>query len=201
MNPPYRPALALLPGPRRQEVRALLAGASVPEPEGEFKDFAALMSHCRDVASPVGRTVLALFDPAEDARRLGYADTLAAALYLLHRLDHTPADYRTRGRLWLPHDDLTRFQVEPAHLIETPDSPAVKRLLDFQFNRVRRLLKAGAPLGRELRGRAGLALRLTVLAADRLCRRKLQNGPAHPAELGTVDWLGLTALAVYHGLR
>lgn len=201
MNHPYRPVLALLPGPRRRALRALLAGAAVPEPEGEFADFPALMAHCRAVASPLGRAVLAQFDRSGDARRLGYADTLAAALYLLHRLDHVLADYRDRGRLWLPQDELARFRVAPEQLAAVPEPAAVKRLLDFQYNRARRLLKAGSPLGRDLKGRAGLALRLAVLAAERRIRRKLQHGPADPAALGAADWLGLTALAAYHGLR
>ncbi len=51
---------------------------------------------------------------------------------------------------------------------------AWRRLMAYEVDRTRRMLKGGAPLANTLPGRIGLELRLTVLSADAVLQ-KLQQ--------------------------
>jgi len=66
---------------------------------------------------------------------------------------------------------MARFGVTEAHFERRISDPAMRRLLDFQIARARRLLRAGAPLGRRLPGRLGLEIRAIVLSGERVLER------------------------------
>ena len=131
-----------------------------------YASFGDLMDYCRRSANPIGRLLLALA-----ARSVGESDAVCSALQLINFLQDLDQDWREHGRIYIPQDEMVRFGVTEAHFERRISDPALRRLLDFQIARARRLLRAGAPLGRRLRGRLGLEIRAMVLSGERVLDR------------------------------
>jgi phytoene/squalene synthetase len=47
-------------------------------------------------------------------------------------------------------------------------NPASRKLIEFQIRRALKLMQAGAPLGKALKGRMGLELRMTIMGGSRI---------------------------------
>ncbi len=135
-----------------------------------YASFGELMDYCRRSANPVGRLVLALA-AREDDRSLGESDAICSALQLINFLQDLGQDWHEHGRIYIPQDEMARFGVTDAHFEQRISDPAMRKLLDFQIARTRRLLRAGAPLCRRLGGRLGLEIRAIVLSGERVLER------------------------------
>ncbi|TCO83503.1 squalene/phytoene synthase [Plasticicumulans lactativorans] len=159
-----------------------------------FATLGDLLAHAQRTWAPYAALTLAVLGH-DDERARGYARAIAGALYLLTRLDHLRADCRA-GLPYLAREDMARHRVTVGSLATGLPAPT---LVDSQLERARRLLRAGSPLGRELRGRSGFALRLLILAADRWITAKRRSGLADPPPFSAFDWLVLAAHAVRHG--
>jgi squalene synthase HpnC len=153
-----------------------------------YADFGEVMDYCRRSANPVGRLLLHLLDDA-DARHLAWSDAICSALQLINFQQDIHQDYIDRGRIYLPQDEMLRFGVTEAQLRERRNDHALRRLMNAQYERARRLLHAGAPLAKALRGRFGFELRLTVLGADRVLERLMRGDDAFARpRLDSADW-------------
>jgi len=104
-----------------------------------YQTFEDLLHYCRCVAGSVGRLSLGIFGTSRDpelASRL--ADSLGVALQLTNILRDIREDYQN-GRVYLPAEDLAKFEVDPAALA-APD-PATRagltRLIEFEAERAR----------------------------------------------------------------
>ncbi|NIR61062.1 MAG: squalene synthase HpnC [Gammaproteobacteria bacterium] len=164
-----------------------------------YADLGELMAYCRCSANPVGRLLLHLFDHASE-RNVARADAVCTALQLLNFLQDLDSDYRARGRIYIPQDELARFGVSEAHWRERRSDAAMRALLAHQLERARRLLRSGAGLAFELPGRLGLELRAIVLGGERIAQRLAARDDlfARPA-LGRRDWLWVAAHALTYG--
>jgi squalene synthase HpnC len=123
----------------------------------DYSSFDELLGYCRLSANPVGRLVLALFHVA-DPDRTGWSDAICTGLQLAEHWQDVAED-AARGRVYLPADDLLRFDVGPDELTAPP--PAGRRLralMAFEVARARRFLDLGAPLVGSLRGSARWAV-------------------------------------------
>lgn len=145
--------------------RDLLRAFRLDVTKHRYADFAELMGYCRWSANPVGRLLLHLYDAATE-RNIGYSDGICTALQLINFLQDLYSDYNERGRIYLPADEMERFGVGEAHLRDRVSDAAMHRLIMFQVDRASRLLRAGAPLGKTLKGRAGFELRMIVLGGN-----------------------------------
>jgi squalene synthase HpnC len=121
-----------------------------------YETFADLVDYCDLSANPVGELVLHVFGAATP-ERIALSDRVCTALQLVEHWQDVGEDFR-RGRVYLPAEDLRRFDVEPAELGAAHASEGVRALLAFEVERARSLLDAGAALVRTLRGRARLAV-------------------------------------------
>jgi squalene synthase HpnC len=116
-----------------------------------------LRAYCHLSADPVGELVLHAFDAATP-EHVGQSNSICTALQLIEHCQDVVEDLQ-RDRLYLPLEDLERFEVEPDDLRPgSPASLAVRRLVAFQVGRARELLDSGAPLIASLRGRAQVAV-------------------------------------------
>ena len=149
--------------------RDLLRAFRLDVTKHRYADFAELMGYCRWSANPVGRLLLHLYDAATE-RNIGYSDGICTALQLINFLQDLYSDYQERGRIYLPGDEMQRFGVGESHFRDRISDEAMHRLIMFQVDRATRLLRAGAPLGKALRGRAGFELRMIVLGGDTILR-------------------------------
>jgi squalene synthase HpnC len=135
-----------------------------------YADFGELMHYCRRSANPIGRLLLHLYGETAP-RSLAMSDGICSALQLINFLQDVDSDYRDRGRVYIPQDEMARFGISDQDIASRLASPGWRRLMNFQRDRARRLLQAGAPLGRVLRGRIGLELRAIVMGGDRVLEK------------------------------
>jgi squalene synthase HpnC len=172
-----------------QPFRDLLSAFSQDVVKTRYADFGELMDYCRRSANPVGRLMLQLFG-VTDTRSLARSDGICSSLQLINFLQDVAIDY-AKGRIYLPQDELARFGVTETDIGEAAANARWRALMAFQIDRARRMLQAGAPLARELRGRIGLELRLVVMGGDRILE-KLQavHGDVfrHRPVLKARDW-------------
>lgn len=161
-----------------------------------YASFGEVMDYCRRSANPIGRLLLHLNDDASE-ENLAYSDAICSALQLINFYQDLRQDYQEMGRIYLPQDEMQRFGVSEAHLREGINDEPMRRLMLHQITRADRLLRAGAPLGRRLRGRFGLEIRLIVMAAARIVfhLRQQQDWFSRP-RLKALDGLYLLKAAV-----
>jgi 15-cis-phytoene synthase len=98
-----------------------------------YERFDMLQLYCRRVAGVVGELSARIFGHA-DARTLQYAERLGIALQLTNIIRDVGEDVR-RGRIYLPIEELQRFDVPASDLIELRESESFGRLMQFQIER------------------------------------------------------------------
>ena len=121
-----------------------------------YATFADLARYCELSANPVGQIVLYIFGAATP-ERIKLSDRICTALQLAEHWQDVAEDL-ANGRIYLPAEDLARFNVTEAGLAEPSAGPAVRDLMRFEVDRAQRLLDQGAPLVGTLRGAARLAV-------------------------------------------
>ena len=129
-----------------------------------YQNFAELADYCRRSANPVGRILLQLYGEM-DTRSLARSDGICTALQLINFWQDVAVDWR-KGRVYIPQDDLAKFGVTEAQIAEGRADFAFQRLMAYQCGRAFKMLKAGAPLGRTLKGRIGFELRMIVVGGQ-----------------------------------
>ena len=134
-----------------------------------YTNYAELIDYCRRSADPVGRLMLHLFDAAtpDNLRR---SDAICTALQLINHWQDVGIDLDKgkNGRIYLPQDEMARFNVSEAALKTRLSSIDFCALMKFQVDRARALMLEGAPLGRALSGRIGLEIRAIVAGGLRI---------------------------------
>jgi squalene synthase HpnC len=136
--------------------RALIAANRVDQHRDRYETFDDLLGYCALSAAPVGQLVLAVFGAATP-ERTQWSDDVCAALQVVEHLQDLGEDAR-RGRVYMPQADLRRFSVDEGELLEPAASPTVRRLVAFECQRARGLLRSGRPLVASLGGWARLAV-------------------------------------------
>jgi phytoene synthase len=102
-----------------------------------YPDFKSLNLYCYRVAGVVGEVAAAIFGGSrnEDDRAIRrYAHELGLAFQLTNIIRDVGEDAR-RGRIYLPQDELTRFNVREADILNGVDTPEFQQLMQFQFDR------------------------------------------------------------------
>ncbi len=102
-----------------------------------YPDFKSLNLYCYRVAGVVGEVAAAIFGGARsehDREIRRYAHELGLAFQLTNIIRDVGEDAR-RGRIYLPQDELARFGVAEADLLDDRDSPAFQALMQFQYER------------------------------------------------------------------
>lgn len=154
-----------------------------------YQDFGEVIDYCRRSANPVGRILLHIFG-FTDVKMLAQSDGICTALQLINFWQDVAIDLK-KDRIYLPQDELAKFGLTEEMLFSGHSSPAFARLLAYQCDRSRKMLRAGSPLGVALPGRIGLEIRTIVLSADRIITKlKAVNYDVYTARptLGSLDW-------------
>jgi 15-cis-phytoene synthase len=126
----------------------VVAGCRMDLATCRYATFADLRVYCERVASAVGLASIEIFG-YDDPRTREYAVELGLALQLTNILRDVAAD-AARDRLYLPLEDLARFEVPEAALLaaardpRTPRPPGLGRLLAFEADRARSHYAAAA---------------------------------------------------------
>ena len=152
----------------------LLSAFAQDVTQKRYADFSELLDYCRRSANPVGRLLLRLYR-ADNPQNLARADLICSSLQIINFLQDVAIDY-DKGRIYLPLDDLARFGVAEADIAARDAGRAWCHCMAFQVNRARRMLLDGAPLGRVLKGRIGLEMRMIIAGGDRILTKILACG-------------------------
>ena len=162
-----------------------------------YESQAQVLDYCRRSANPVGRLLLHLYGLQEESA-LERSDAICTSLQLINFWQDLSEDL-TRGRCYLPADLMAAHRVTQDDLKDRRDTAATQSLLQAAVGWARTLMHRGAPLVRQVPGRAGWELRLVIQGglrvADRteaLGTRILRQRPTLAlADLGPVVWRSL----------
>lgn len=131
-----------------------------------YADYGELLDYCHRSANPVGKLLLHLYDEAT-AVNIAYSDAICSALQLINFWQDVAKDFAI-GRVYLPQDELARFNVSEAQIAQGLSDDAWRALMKFQVDRARALMQQGAPLGSILTGRIGLEMRMIIAGGLRI---------------------------------
>jgi squalene synthase HpnC len=152
-----------------QLLRDLLDAFAQDVVRKRYADYPELLDYCRRSANPVGRLLLHLVQRASGAN-LRHSDCICSGLQLVNFWQDIALDWQ-KQRIYLPQCDLARFAIDEEQIAAARWSERWAALLDFQIDRTRQLLLAGAPLVHELPGRMAWEIRLTVQGGLRILER------------------------------
>ena len=128
------------------EVRlsAVLDGMQVDLHQNRFLDYAALQRYAHQVAGVVGEMSAGIFGYRE-SQTLRYAAQLGLALQLINIIRDVGDDAR-RGRLYIPVDELQRFNVKAADILAVRYVDGFAPLMRFQTERARSVYREALAL-------------------------------------------------------
>lgn len=130
--------------------RRLIEANRVDQRVTRYASFDELRGYCSLSADPVGELVLGVLGAAS-LENVVLSDSICSALQLVEHLQDVLEDQQ-RGRIYLPADDMRRFGVDEAELRRAPTSASLRRLVSFEAERARGLLREGEPLLARLSG-------------------------------------------------
>ena len=152
----------------------LLTAFKMDVTKERYVNFGEVMEYCRYSANPVGRLLLHL-NKETSPQSLGYSDAICSALQLTNFLQDISQDLTESNRIYIPQDEMEQFGVTEDDIRNNVTNPASRRLIEFQIRRTVKLMQSGAPLGKVLKGRMGLELRMTIMGGSRILYRLNQQ--------------------------
>lgn len=147
----------------------LLSAFSQDVVRSRYATYAEVLDYCRRSANPVGRLMLGLYRE-QSPENLQCSDRICTALQLINFWQDIAVDL-AKDRIYLPLEDLERFGVDAKALAASAQRAPFRELMQFETDRARLLLLAGAPLAHALPGRIGLELRLVVQGGLRVLEK------------------------------
>jgi squalene synthase HpnC len=141
--------------------------------KSRYENFGEVMDYCRRSANPIGRLLLHLYGEAT-TRNIGYSDAICSALQIINFLQDVAIDYR-KDRIYFPQDEMQKYRIQENQIARSDAGGAWWNFMQFEIERARKLLQAGAPLGLALRGRIGLEMRMIIAGGERILRKLHQS--------------------------
>ena len=120
-----------------KQLMAVIEGCRMDLNQSRYLDYAGLSHYCHLVAGVVGEVSARIFGPQEP-RVDAYAHTMGLAFQLTNIIRDVGED-AMRGRIYLPIDELQRFDVKAQDLLQRQHSPAFVALMQFQAQRAHAL--------------------------------------------------------------
>jgi phytoene synthase len=120
----------------QEHLTEIIDGMEMDLQQTRYLDFTALSLYCYRVASVVGLLAAEIFG-YQDRQTLKYAHDLGMAFQLTNIIRDVGEDAR-RGRVYLPLDELKRFDVSVADVLNARHSDNFRRLMEFQIERAER---------------------------------------------------------------
>jgi phytoene synthase len=118
-----------------EQLTEIIDGMQMDLDIARYADFAQLQLYCHRAAGVVGLLSAEIFGYS-DRHTLKYAHTLGLAFQLTNIIRDVGEDAR-RGRIYLPQDELARFGVAEADILQSRHTPPFRELMAFQATRAR----------------------------------------------------------------
>ncbi|HWE59265.1 MAG TPA: squalene synthase HpnC [Solirubrobacteraceae bacterium] len=145
-----------------------------------YESFPQLLEYCQLSAAPVGELVLGVFGAAT-ANRVALSDRVCAGLQVVEHLQDIAEDH-SRGRVYMPREDLERFGCDERDLAAAGQPSAnLRALISFEATRARALLGSGGPLARTLQPMPRLAIAGFTAGGLRALEQLEQGRSTRPA--------------------
>lgn len=161
---PRHPVFVALAGTVRKfevpkhEFADLLTAFRQDQTTGRYATFSDLLGYCRNSANPVGHLVLYLCG-YRDAERQQLSDYTCTALQLANFWQDVSIDF-SKGRIYLPLEDLQRFGVSEADIQDSKNTPAFREMMRFEVKRAREWFAQGLPLAQKVTGKLAIDIEL-----------------------------------------
>ncbi|HEX5125542.1 MAG TPA: presqualene diphosphate synthase HpnD [Rhodocyclaceae bacterium] len=120
----------------QEQLLEIIDGMQMDLQQNRYLDFKGLQLYCYRVASVVGLLAAEIFG-YQDRQTLKYAHDLGLAFQLTNIVRDVGEDAR-RGRIYLPVDELQRFNVPAKDILEARYSDNFRQLMEFQIERAER---------------------------------------------------------------
>jgi phytoene synthase len=120
----------------QEQLLEIIDGMEMDLQQTRYLDFTALSLYCYRVASVVGLLAAEIFGYT-DRQTLKYAHDLGMAFQLTNIIRDVGEDAR-RGRIYLPMDELKRFNVTVADILDARQSENFQKLMESQIERAER---------------------------------------------------------------
>ena len=128
----------------KQTFADLLAAFRQDQRVTRYETFADLLGYCHHSANPVGHLVLYLCG-YRDSGRQQLSDFTCTALQLANFWQDVSVDYE-KGRMYLPVEDLKKFQVSEEDIAAKHNTAAFREMMHFEVTRARGWFERGLPL-------------------------------------------------------
>lgn len=161
----------------QSELQALIDGVERDCTVARYEGWTMLREYCYLVASVVGRMCVRIFGYT-DACALGHADDLGLALQLTNILRDVREDAEM-GRIYLPQEDLRRFDVSEHALLAGEPGAGWNDLIAFETRRAHDLFVSGYPVLRYIPRRAAACVQ-TMAGIYEGILQKIERDPQLP---------------------
>jgi len=119
----------------KENLGEIISGMEMDLTQTRYLDWANLERYCYRVAGVVGLLAAGIFG-YRDPKTLDYARNLGIAFQLTNIIRDVGEDAR-KNRIYLPMEDLKRFGVPAADILNANETEGLKKLLAFEASRAR----------------------------------------------------------------
>ena len=144
-HPQHPVTTALAPATReygidQARLNEIIDGMEMDLSRHRYSDFDSLKLYCHRVAGVVGQLSASIFGFSQP-KTLEYAENLGLAFQLTNIIRDVGEDAR-RDRIYLPGDEIRRFNVNEADILQARQTPEFQQLMAFQSERAKSLYDA-----------------------------------------------------------
>ena len=184
---------------KEKQLHEIIDGMEMDLTQTRYLDFAGLERYCYHVAGAVGLLAAGIFGYG-NPRTLDYAKNLGTAFQLTNIIRDVGEDSR-KNRIYLPMDELKKFDVPANDILQAKDSDNFRKLMAFQAARAneyyRKAFDALPPEDRKTQ-RAGLIMaaiyRATLAEVERdgfkVLTQRTSLTPLRKLWLAWKTWVG-----------
>jgi phytoene synthase len=122
----------------------LLDGTEMDQTKTRYETFPELYKYCYHVASVVGLIVLPVLGYKDETAKIP-AEACGIAFQLTNIIRDVKEDAQL-GRIYLPREDMKRFGVEEADIMNSRATPQFVQLMQFEAGRAREFYAKALPL-------------------------------------------------------
>lgn len=132
----------------KQTFADLLTAFRQDQSVARYATFKDLLGYCHYSANPVGHLVLYVCG-YRDAERQALSDFTCTALQLANFWQDVSQDF-AKGRIYLPLEDMARYEVCEDDIALTRNRPAFREMMRFEVDRARQWFAKGLPLAEKV---------------------------------------------------
>lgn len=123
-----------------------------------------LLEYCKLSANPVGSLVLKIFGDFNESN-LKFSNYICTGLQLINFIQDMRRDSKLE-RIYIPLDDLKKFQIDENDILENKSTLAMRQLVKMQCERSYEIINSGKPLVESLYGPKKIPISLFIQSGN-----------------------------------